>query len=267
MVRYLLGLGVALAVGAAAGCGGSTGSANASRAGAGGGEASGGTDGSATGSVTGQGGAECDTLSQAISAETSGAHACTAVVRLAYETRVILGFQLLCAPYDRVDEATARQTADDDAGYGLNGTALSGEDPEDEHVFYESPGDFGGVGVVSVRNGITVFGGSIIWSGTGDITYPTTWRPVSEIGRGCVPMVNALPPTARGIDLSGGQGEMEQTQVDAAMSQVWATALPDGMWRNQYVFDAMVLLYPRSVGMMNPATAEWIVLINFGWLE
>jgi hypothetical protein len=240
--------------------GGNGGSADP--AGAGQGEA-----GAPTGGGVGPGVAECDALSQAISAETAGAHACTAVVRLAYETRAILGYELLCARYGQVDEATARQAAYDDTGYGLEGTVLSGQDPEDEYVFYESPGDFGGVGVVSVRNGITVFGGSIVWSGTGEITYPTAWRPASEIGPDCVPTVSASPPAARGIDLSGGQGEMDQTRIDAAMNEVWATALPDGMWRNQYVFDAMVLLYPRTVGIMNPATAEWIVLVNFGWLE
>ena len=66
-------------------------------------------------------------------------------MRLGYETRAILGFELLCAPYSQVDEATARQTAYDDTGYGLGGMAASGEDPEDEYVFYQTPGDFGGV--------------------------------------------------------------------------------------------------------------------------
>ncbi len=231
----------------------------------------GGDGGNAGGSVSGGSGglgaAACEALSQAISTETSGAHACTAIVRLAYETRGFLGFQLLCAPYAQVDEVTAQQTAEVDTGYGLGATVMSGADPQDEYVFYEEPTDFGGVGVVSVRNGITVFGGSVVWAGTGEITYPTSWRPASELGPGCTPMVNTGPPATRGIDLSHGEGAMDQTQINAVMDQVWVTALADGMWLNQYVFDAMVLLYPRSVGAMNPATTEWIVLINFGWLE
>ena len=134
-------------------------------------------------------------------------------------------------------------------------------------MFYESPLDFGGVGVVNARNGLSVFGGSIIWAGIGEITYPSAWRPAADIGPDCIPVVNALPPTARGIDLSAGQGSLEQSQVEAAVNRAWTTALPDGLLRGHYVFDAMVLLYARRLGAFDPAAAEWIVLINSGWLE
>ena len=45
------------------------------------------------------------------------------------------------------------------------------------------------------------------------------------------------------------------------------TALPAAFWQWGYVFDIMVLLYPRSVGAFNPTTAEYIVLLNAGYLE
>jgi hypothetical protein len=34
-----------------------------------------------------------------------------------------------------------------------------------------------------------------------------------------------------------------------------------------YLFDAVVLLYPRTTGAFDPATAEWIALLQGGWLE
>ena len=55
--------------------------------------------------------------------------------------------------------------------------------------------------------------------------------------------------------------------VDAALAVVWQTALPEGLWQGGYVFDAAVLLYPRTVGAFDPATAEWVALVNSGWLE
>lgn len=39
------------------------------------------------------------------------------------------------------------------------------------------------------------------------------------------------------------------------------------MWYGGYVFGATVLRYPRTVGAFDPTTAEWIVLLNGGWLE
>ena len=48
---------------------------------------------------------------------------------------------------------------------------------------------------------------------------------------------------------------------------VWLTAVPLAMAKANYVFDAMVLLYPRSVFAFEPGTAEWIVMVNGGWLE
>ena len=70
----------------------------------------------------------------------------------------------------------------------------------------------------------------------------------------------------RGYDLGTGQA-LSAVQVSAALAPVWQTALPSGMWQNNYVFEEVVLLYPRSVGVFDPATAEWIVLVNGGWLE
>lgn len=78
-------------------------------------------------------------------------------------------FRELSAPHRllSVPTASARATAEASAGFGAAGQALSGANPEDEYVFWQSPGDFGGVGVVSVRSGLAVFGGSIVWGGSG----------------------------------------------------------------------------------------------------
>ena len=247
------------ATGGAAGMGGTAGTG-----GTGGGGAAG--MGGAAGQG-GQGGAACEALSKAIGDETTGVFTCTTVVRLGYESLAILGFQLSCGKYAQADETTARATADADTGYGLAGNALSGATPQDEYVFWEPPGDFGGVGVVNARNGLSVFGGSIIWGGTGEISFPADWRPAADLGPDCIPMTNALPPPSRGFDLSAGGTELGAAEVDDALTQAWVTALPDGLMQGGYVFDAVVLLYPRTVGVFEPSTAEWIVMVNSGWLE
>lgn len=40
-----------------------------------------------------------------------------------------------------------------------------------------------------------------------------------------------------------------------------------GLWQGGYVFDAVVLSYPRSGGVFDPGSAEWVVLLASGWLE
>lgn len=229
---------------------------------------SGGSGGSgATGGTGGSGGQTCAGLSEQIAEQVSGPQTCTTTVRLDYQSLDILGFQISCGAFSQVDEAQARATAQGDTGFGSSGSFLSGPGAvQDEFVFFEAPGDFGGVGVVGARHGLTVFGGSIIWMGTGQISYPTTWQPAEDLGPDCIPLTNALPPEGRGFELESGSA-LDATEVDDALTQAWVTALPDGLMQGSYVFDAMVLLYAPEVGAMNPDTAEWIVMLNSGWLE
>ena len=68
---------------------------------------------------------------------------------------------------------------------------------------------------------------------------------------------------ARGVDLSSGQASGGVALVDALFT-VAETALLDGLleFGGQHSVDSVVLLYPRTVGMFDPDTAEWIVLLN-----
>ncbi|MBI4602098.1 MAG: hypothetical protein HY721_09075 [Planctomycetes bacterium] len=206
----------------------------------------------------------CEDEVAAIARETSIVGSCSGVVRLDYLSRRVLGWQLVCGKYAQVTEAEARQRAQADTGYGAAGRMLSPPSPEDAYVFYESPGDFGGAAAVSARTGLSVFGGSIVWDGRGEITYPKEWRLPATLGSGCAPLDREIP--ARGYDLAAGDA-LPAGEVEAALDVVRRTALPEGLATSGYVFDATVLLYPRSVGAFDPTSAEWIVVLNGGWLE
>jgi len=245
--------------GAVGGAGGSGGASSEA------GVAGGAGDAGAAGAAGVAGGTSCETLSHAIAKETSGVKTCSTVVRLDYESLSIVAFQIVCGSYGNATEAQARQTAQTDTGFG-EGSLLSGPNPQDVFVFYESPGDFGGVAVVNARNGLSVFGGGIVWMGNGEVSYPSTWRSAASLGPDCIPMVNALPPPSRGFDLRDGS-TLDADEVEAPLDEAWVTALPDGLLSVGYVFDAAVLLYPRTVGDFDPSTAEWVVSIQSGWLE
>ncbi|APR75259.1 Hypothetical protein A7982_00605 [Minicystis rosea] len=223
------------------------------------------TSASSSASSSTGGTATCESLAEAIAAVMQGTEACTAVVRLDYGSHSVLGFDVKCAPYAASNEEKARATAQADTGQGQAGQSIAGAQPEDEWVFWQGAGDFGGSAAVSRRNGTSVFGGTTVWSGKGEITYPKAWKPVSAIGLGCG-QTGQEPPQARGFDLGTGQ-KLAESDVTAALAVVWNTAVPAGLRQKGYVFDAMVLLYPRTVGAFDPTTAEWIVLVNSGWLE
>lgn len=209
--------------------------------------------------------AGCTAIVDAIAANMKGPEACTATVRLDYVSRAILGFAVTCAPYHIIDESTARATAQADTGQGQSGQLLGPPPPEDAWVFWQPAGDFGGSAAVAARSGTSVFGGTTVWSGMGDITHPKAWQPPSAVGVGCGQVGISVPP-ARGFDLGSGAA-LAKASVDAALAVVWETAIPLGLLQGGYLFDGVVLLYPRSVGAFDPASAEWIVLVDSGWLE
>jgi hypothetical protein len=103
-------------------------------------------------------GVDCDTAIQNIAAQIKDS-ACTAVVRVTYLSNSLLGYQLICGGLSSLDEAKARLVSEGDTGFGQNAQALAGPNPTDVFLFFEPPGDFGGVGVVSAHTGMSVFGG------------------------------------------------------------------------------------------------------------
>lgn len=220
-----------------------------------------------TGGMGGQGGGVCLQAIQGITPQVNKTF-CTGIVRLDYNTKTPLAFQIICGgiPSGGLTEAKARATAQADTGYGQLGSLISGPTPQDHYVFVEAPSDFGGVGVVSAKSGLSVFGASIIWDGKGDITYPKTWQPPANFGAGCGPQALS-PPPARGFDLPGSASP-PAADMDAALAVAWDSAFPDGFGNaGHLIHDAVVLKYPRTVGAFDPNVAEWIVLFNSGLLE
>jgi hypothetical protein len=174
--------------------------------------------------------------------------------------------------YAEITEPEARASAQAETGYGADAEMLNQPDPGDAYVFYESPADFGGVAVVSADTGLTVFGASIVWAGKGDIEFPTSWRDPAELGPGCPGMYRSRLGPGPGYDLCGINTGPEpftlaESDIEAALDVLHDTGLPDAVWYGGYVFGSVVLCYPRKVGVFDPGSAEWIVLVNGGWLE
>ena len=212
--------------------------------------AGGGSGGSSQGSA-GQvalGGSTCtpegtSTFSSRIPGCSEGCqNACTFVVRLDYANLKPLGWSVNCGRNRQIDVSAAGQVALSSTGYGGVGSNL--QTSGDLFVFSEPASDFGGVGIVSTLSGLALFGGSIVWSGRGAITYPTTWESPDAMGRGCgfasvgMPSADTEPPAA----------------VVGRMAI--ANAFPDGP------ISVDTYLYTPAVGATDYSVAEWLVFVS-----
>lgn len=221
----------------------------------------------------------CEAAVDAISARASAKiGSCTTLVRVDAGSRAILGYSMFCGPYGATTEAAARDRAKLETGVGscFSPPSITGTFPTDDFVFYQAAtaaacaccGD-GWVTAVSARNGQTVLGAKILFGDGNGLVFPATWSPASELGLYCGSSVHR--PPVRGFDLTGlgaiggTPAALDAPTLDAALGAVWETALPAGLWKNGYVFDAVVLRYGAQA--VSPARVEWLVLLNSGWLE
>ena len=184
----------------------------------------------------------------------------TVTVRLDHNTFNPIGYAVIGGTPGTVSEEDARTAANEDTGFG-SGAMLNPADPNDAYVFFSAPGDFGGASAVDALTGKTVFGGSIIWMGTGEINHPTDWRGADELALGCpsdreisgsnhYDLVSGVPLSAE--DAAAAIDALKNTALPAAMARV------EGMYGNRVV----VIRYPRTVGAFDPSTAEWIILLK-----
>lgn len=207
------------------------------------------------------GASTCSTAADAI-ARLAGGPFCTTVVRLDYQTKKPLGWNIRCGVASSPTEAEARKALAPYAppyvsagSYAVRPTA----DPF-PFAFHVPPSDFGALGLVSRRTGVVAFAGGVVWAGRGEIAFPTEWRPASELATGCP--ARPMPLTDRFLP----SGELADGSA-AALDATWSTALPLGLSRGHGVVGAFVLGYPRTVGAFDPGSAEWIVVIESTALE
>lgn len=204
---------------------------------------------------------QCATAAEAIARLAVGPF-CTSVLRLDYQTLKPLGWNILCGSGPAPTEVEARKSL---APYApppfvtAESYAVQPTTPPFPFVFYASAGDFGAVGLVSRRTGFVAFAGGIVWSGRGEIAFPSSWRPASELASGCS---GPTRPATDSFILTGAKDTPA-----AALDAAWSTALPLGLSRVNGLGGAFVLGYPRSVGMFDPSSAEWIVVIESALLD
>ncbi|MFQ5856047.1 MAG: hypothetical protein ACE5LU_10425 [Anaerolineae bacterium] len=125
-------------------------------------------------------------------------------------------------------------------------------------VLYEPAVDFGGVAVSHPCSGLVLFAGSVVWAGRGRQLYPAD--PILPEALEHTP--EQAPPPQR-IDIWGLGGELEDVEDGmAAWNSVRGLNLVKDLASAPY--SVLVYLYPRSVGLFDPDSADWVIFVHRG---
>lgn len=123
------------------------------------------------------------------------------------------------------------------------------------NVTYVDPGDFGGLTCTYSPTGDIIFDGSIIWSGTGNINFPTQFNSPSTFPQS--PPI-PVPDTNEFQILHYLSNEaIDYTSIWNAVSQLDIV--------NDYLLSGKkvgLFLYTPSVGAGNPAEYDWFIILN-----
>ncbi len=124
-------------------------------------------------------------------------------------------------------------------------------------IFEKYPGDFGGFAVLHRCSGSVLYSGSIVWMGTGEQIYPEKPINPGELSHQNTPLL-----FSENVDVVIGPYALnvrEETGITAWMSVQDLNIVQE---LAQSPYEVLVYLYPRTVGMFDPATAKWVVFVQ-----
>lgn len=208
--------------------------------------------------------AETNALSDLLQA---GGTSCSVVVRLDHDTFDILGYQFFCSDAvfpNFLSEEDARAIGENDTGVGADAVIISSADGAVPYIFVESrsePQFLQAFGVVSSVSAMSLFSATTVVEGTGEITYPLTWRNATELGVDCPP--NALSVgSGLGYDLTSAV-DLERSDIENAKAALANTVVLSSIEQSGLATAAaFVLRYARTDGPVDFTTGEWIVIVE-----
>jgi hypothetical protein len=125
---------------------------------------------------------------------------------------------------------------------------------------YQAPSDFGGIKLYYQELNQQLFNGSIHWMGTGSILFPSDFQPA-----GAFAVVQTLVPVA--FPTSGFQNVFNPDNTVYNYQDVWSSIAylqktgDYGYWQTNTIAPK-IFLYTPSVGIGDPATWKWIVILK-----
>jgi len=134
---------------------------------------------------------------------------------------------------------------------------------------FADPGDFGSAALIDARTGALLFAASVVWMGTGQHFCPAVMDDMATLADSG----EAGPPPAvfnelnlwedRGCFVVEGD---ERKEIDCLSGQAAFDAISSyGPVRDLAVcgqYSVLAYMHPLTVGMLDPSTAEWVVVVT-----
>ncbi len=126
-------------------------------------------------------------------------------------------------------------------------------------VIFQSPVDFGWIQFNYTETGDTVFYGTIVWNGQGEIYFPDTFFPADSFG---VENESATDPDTIVFRYWNGSTLEEDTLLQSG-SDAYERIRPLNIVHQfaEYPYQIMAYLYTPSVGMTDWSVAKWIFFL------
>jgi hypothetical protein len=187
---------------------------------------------------------------------------CHVTVRLDGPTLRLRGFAVSGGPLTEVDAATAAVVAGET--FDTSDTEVYG-DPQLSgpraglYTAYVEPGDFGAFALVGAESGLVVAAGTIVWAGAGRLLFPVQWQEPTELELGDTTFAPSDSVLAES-DCSDEVGTAVATASDALDVVLRSNLAAHFAGRGE--FTAFSYLYTPTVGLCDPTTAEYVVVLT-----
>jgi len=127
---------------------------------------------------------------------------------------------------------------------------------------YQEPGDFGGVQLYSSNSNTLLFDGTIIWMGTGVMSYPSNLYDSEDFGIISEPVAQPSESQFSKVVYS----DYETYPEDMDYASIWNTidnlAIVKTYRDSNPEATVKLFLYTPSVGIGNPEEWDWLVFIK-----
>ena len=128
-------------------------------------------------------------------------------------------------------------------------------------IEYQSPGDFGSILFKLKQSSDTLFSGTIMWMGTGQIIYPKKFNTKYPFN-----YVNKTPKKSSDIvylDMNGTvtKDSLFIQKADSALNAIKSLSIMKNISDKKY--KTAIYFYPPRVGKTDPYVAKWIIFLYY----
>ncbi len=127
---------------------------------------------------------------------------------------------------------------------------------------YNSPGDFGDITLTYEEAGADIFAGTIVWAGSGAMTYPETLNATGSFATIDQPVAMPATEDFKLVEYDEFNYYPEEIDYDAIWDAIDNLRIVNEYRQANPNAKVNLFLYTPSVGIGNPAEWDWYVILK-----